>query len=543
MKLHTRILIGMAVGVLLGLLFGPMGFLLPQDGVQLIDDDVVITATPDPDGEAARLSQRVERATILEDRGDVLEIQWTLTRVDVLKLQKEGVEGAKAARPGDVLTGFVPDRDDAVERYAQWGQVLVDGTEWIGRVFLALIKMVVVPLVFLSLVVGVASLGDLRALGRLGTRTLGFFFASTVIALTIGVTLANLAQPGALLTAEDKDRLMRSFSREAGDKLADAADAPGFIDTLVGMIPTNPLEALASGDMLQIIVFAALLGVALTFLKGDRAEPVVDVFDRLNDAMVMLVHIAMMLAPYGVAALLFKVAGTTGPTVLLALLGYTAVVLLGLFLHLCITYGLTLVFLVHLNPVRFVGALREALLLAFSTSSSSATLPVTKECVEQNINVSPRISSFVLPLGATVNMDGTALYQGVAAIFIAQIYTGGLDLMQQLTIVGSATLASVGAAGVPGAGMITLVMVLTAVGIPAEGLALVLGVDRLLDMFRTAVNVTGDATCTALIAKWEGDDLRFLDPAADAADPDHGFAGRLDRGPHPIDVDSEDDDA
>lgn len=539
MKLHTRILIGMAVGVLLGLLLGPTGLVLPKDGVQLVSSDVTVRSAPEADSAPAPLSNRVREARILEDRGDVLRVQWTLTRSEVLKLRKDKVEGASQASPGQVLEGYVDDSSDAVERYSIWGSWLIAGTEWIGRLFLALIKMVVVPLVFLSLVVGVASLGDLRALGRLGSRTLGFFFASTVVALTIGVTLANLLQPGALLTDEDKEGLLRSFADEAGDKLSAAADTPAFIDQLVSTIPTNPIEALASGDMLQIIVFAALLGVALTFLKGDRADLVVDVFDRLNDAMIMLVHLAMQLAPYGVAALLFKVAGTTGPTVLLALLGYALVVLLALALHVGLTYGLVVGLLVRLNPLRFVGALREALLVAFSTSSSSATLPVTKECVEQNLGVSPRISSFVLPLGATVNMDGTALYQGVAAIFIAQIYVGGLDLTQQLTIVGSATLASVGAAGVPGAGMITLVMVLTAIGVPSEGLALVLGIDRLLDMFRTMVNVTGDATATALIARFEGDKLGFLSAEQDAASPDIGFEGRLGAGPHPVTPDDD----
>lgn len=539
MKLHTRILIGMAVGVVLGLLLGPSGLVLPRDGVQLVAPDIIVRVAEDPTSERAPLSERVREARIVEDAGDTLRVQWTLGQTDLLKLQKQNAPGAREARPGQVLEGWVDDRPDVVERYSTWGALLVGATEWIGRVFLALIKMVVVPLVFLSLVVGVASLGDLRALGRLGSRTLGFFFGTTVIALGIGVGLANLLQPGALLTETDKERLLRSFADEAVDKLSAAADAPSFVDQIVRIIPTNPIEALASGDMLQIILFASLLGVALTFLKGDRAGLVVDVFDRLNDAMVMLVHMAMMLAPYGVAALLFKVAGTTGPTVLLALLGYSGVVLLALAIHVALTYGLVIGFGVRLNPIAFVGAIREALLVAFSTSSSSATLPVTKECVEQNLNVSSRISSFVLPIGATVNMDGTALYQGVAAIFIAQIYTDGLDLWQQLTIVVSATLASVGAAGVPGAGMITLVMVLTAVGVPAEGLALVLGVDRLLDMFRTMVNVTGDATATALIARLEGDDLMILTAAADAASPDVGFEGRLDEGPHPVHMDGE----
>lgn len=539
MALHTKILIGMVVGVVLGLLFGPIGFLLPRDGLQLLTEDAVIRTEAAPGSEPAPLSAGIEEVRITGESDGYLAVEWTLGRDRLLKMRRDKVSGAEEARPETVKHGFVLDDPNNVQRYSTWGAFFVDATEWIGRLFLALIKMVVVPLVFLSLVVGVASLGDLRALGRLGGRTLGFFFGSTVVALVIGVALATLIQPGALLLDEDKERLLRTFKRGAEDKLAAAADAPGFVDQLVGIVPTNPIASLAEGDMLQIIFFAAVLGVALTFLKGDRATPVVDVFDRLNDAMVMLVHLAMSLAPFGVAALLFKVAGTTGPTVLLAVAGYAGVVLLGLTVHLAFTYGLTVTLVARLNFFRFLAAMREALLVAFSTSSSSATLPVTKECVEENLNVSSRVSSFVLPLGATVNMDGTALYQAVAAVFIAQIYTDGLTLVQLGTIVGSATLASVGAAGVPGAGMITLVMVLTAIGIPAEGLALVLGVDRLLDMFRTAVNVTGDATCTALVARFEGEDLRFLSPAEDLAHPDRGFEGRLEDGPHPVPMDED----
>ena len=280
--------------------------------------------------------------------------------------------------------------------------------------------------------------------------------------------------------------------------------------------------------MLQVIFFATMLGIALTFLEGDRAEPVVTLFDRLNDAMVMLVHIAMKIAPVGVGALLFKVVGNTGFSVLIALSVYALVVLLGLLAHLTITYGSVVRFWAKLPFLAFLGAIKEALVVAFSTSSSSATLPVTKECCEDNLNVNAETTSFVLPLGATVNMDGTALYQGVAAIFIAQIYGMDLSFGDQVTIVVSATLASVGAAGVPGAGMITLAMVLTAIGVPTEGLALILGVDRILDMFRTATNVVGDSTATVLMARLEGTELRIMTDEEDAGSPDKGFEGRLD---------------
>jgi Na+/H+-dicarboxylate symporter len=231
-----------------------------------------------------------------------------------------------------------------------------------------------------------------------------------------------------------------------------------------------------------------------------------------------------------VGALLFKVVGNTGVSVLIALGVYGLVVLAGLLTHLMLTYGLTVRLAARLPFFAFIGAIKEAMLVAFSTSSSSATLPVTKGCCEDNLNCSPETTSFVLPLGATVNMDGTALYQGVAAIFIAQVYGMDLDISQQATIVLSATLASVGAAGVPGAGMITLAMVLTAIGVPTEGLALILGVDRLLDMFRTATNVVGDSTATVLMARLEGEQLRIMSDEEDAADPSRGFEGRLDHG-------------
>ena len=456
MPLHTKILIGMAVGIVLGLLVGPNSMVLPSEGTF----------------------------------------------------------------SGPVL-----------------GENLIAWTEWIGQLFLRLIKMVVVPLVFFSLVVGVASLGDFRKLGRIGGRTIGFFMGTTVAALVIGLGLANLIGPGKLVGQEDREFLLSSYEESATSRIESAANAPSLTEQLVGLVPTNPLTALATGNMLQIITFALLLGIALTFLPGERSKPVVDLFDRLNDAMVILVHMAMALAPYGVAALLFKVVGTTGISVLFALGAYTLVVVLGLFTHLFLVYGSVVRFVIKLSFLRFLGALREPLLVAFSTSSSSATLPVTKEACEQNVHVSPQMTSFVLPLGATVNMDGTALYQGVAAVFIAQIYGMDLTLGDQLQVVLSATLASIGAAGVPGAGMITLVLVLTAIGVPAEGVALILGVDRLLDMFRTMVNVTGDSTATCLMATLEGEDLKILTDAEDAADPAHGFEGRLDQGPKAVPTD------
>ena len=556
MQLYTKILIGMAIGVVLGFVVGPNTFLVGHDGVTL-SKAAQIRVEPVADAASAGSSSGIREARILSRKGaapEWLEIEWTLTTADLLRFEKQrqkdkGSKPDAAAAPaaphlekGSRHRGWVENAAPSVTTYWRIGQTLIDYTEWIGRLFLALIKMVVVPLVFFSLTVGVASLGDFRRLGRLGGRTIGLFLVTTVMALVIGVGLANVVRPGTLLSPDDRARLLASYEGAAGDTVASAADAPSFTDQLVGIVPSNPVQSLANGEMLQIIFFALMFGVALTLLDEKRSKPVVSLLDDANEAMVMLVHIAMKLAPVGVAALLFKVVGSTGLSVLVALSVYGLVVLAGLLAHLLLTYGAVVRFGARLPFLRFLKAIRPAVMLAFSTSSSSATLPVTKECAEDNLNVSNAVSSFVIPLGATINMDGTALYQGVAAIFIAQIYGMNLGLAEQTTIVVSATLASVGAAGVPGAGMITLAMVLTAIGVPTEGLALVLGVDRLLDMFRTAVNVVGDSTATVFMARLEGDDLRFFSKEDDAADPRRGFEQRLAGGARPIEPDAVDDD-
>lgn len=540
MQLYTKILIGMFVGVVLGLLVGPNSSILPQDFVHLSSS---VTVHDSPDGASNPAFKGMKTARIVNEKADWIEVGFDFSSADLMRLKTAGIElkskdGTPVA-PGTAVSGWVKDVQPDVRRFAGIGQSLVNYTEWVGQLFLAMIKMVVVPLVFFSLVVGIASLGDVRKLGRMGGRTLGFFMMTTVVALSIGVGLANLIKPGKMLSDADRDNLLASYSDGASSSVANAAAAPSFTDQVVSIVPSNPFGALAGGDMLQVIFFAMMLGIALTFLKDDRASLVVEVFDRLNDAMVMLVHIAMKLAPIGVGALLFKVVGNTGLSVLMALGVYALVVVAGLLSHLFITYGLTVRFGTKLRFLPFLGAIKEALVMAFSTSSSSATLPVTKGCCEDNLNVNAETTSFVLPLGATVNMDGTALYQGVAAIFIAQIYGMDLSMSDQVTIVVSATLASVGAAGVPGAGMITLAMVLTAIGVPTEGLALILGVDRILDMFRTATNVVGDSTATVLMASLEGEQLRIMSDDEDSANPDKGFEGRLEHGQSSVEADQQ----
>ncbi len=544
MQLYTKILIGMFVGVLAGFLVGPNSALLPQDAVNLSKSAKVFQTTTGQLESPLATGLKSAALTGNEADDDWVEISWSLSSSDILKLKKK-VKSDPALAPlheailqyekkPHTVTGWVVNQEPDVSPFASWGSWLIGVTLWIGMLFLALIKMVVIPLVFCSLVVGVASLGDFKKLGRIGGRTLITFTLTTMVALTIGVTLANVVNPGGLVNDDDKAALLSNYESGAGDLVDNAADAPTLTEQLLRIVPSNPIKSMAEGDMLPIIFFALMLGIALTMMQVARSKPVVELLDGVNEAMVMLVHLVMKLAPYGVAALLFDVVGNTGLSVLIALGAYGAVVLAGLMLHLVFTYGSIVRMGAKLPFKDFLGAMKPALLVGFSTSSSSATLPVTMECCEDRLNISQSVTSFVLPLGATVNMDGTALYQGVAAIFIAQVYGMDLSMADQATIVGTATLASVGAAGVPGAGMITLAMVLTAIGVPAEGLALVLGVDRILDMFRTATNIVGDSAVTAMMARMEGDDLRVMTDAQDEGDQKHGIESRATEEPAPI---------
>ncbi len=374
----------------------------------------------------------------------------------------------------------------------------------IGDIFIRLIWMIVVPLVFSSILVGTASLGDLRKLGRIGGKTILYYLVTTAVAITIGLVVANVAKPGAGLNPEIKAQLLESYRGEAMEDLSLAKQAPRVIDVLTGIVPKNPIGSLAAGDMLQIIFFAIMLGVAVTTIPGGKGKILIDFFDALSDAMIRMVHLVMKIAPLGVFVLIAAVVGQFGAKILLNLLKYALVVVAGLAIHMGAVYSLAVWTFARMNPLSFFKGMRPVQLIAFTTSSSSATLPVTMQAAEEELGVPKNIASFVLPLGATINMDGTALYQGVAAVFIAQVYGMALTIPDQITIVLMATLASVATAGVPSVGIITLTMVLTSIGIPLEGIALILGVDRILDMCRTVVNVTGDASAAVMVAATEG---------------------------------------
>ncbi|HHF3074743.1 MULTISPECIES: dicarboxylate/amino acid:cation symporter [Vibrio] len=375
-----------------------------------------------------------------------------------------------------------------------------------GQIFVASLKMLVVPLVFVSLVCGTSSLKDLSTLGRMGGKTLAFYVTTTAIAITLALTMGTLFQPGAGadLTAAS------SFK---------SAEAPSLGQVIIDMFPTNPISAMAEGKTLQVIVFAVLFGIAIS-AAGKPGERIAAFFSDLNEVIMKLVAILMNLAPYGVFFLMAKLFTGLGLGAIVNLAEYFLVLAGTLVLHGLVTYSLMLKGFTGLNPITFLRKMEDAIMFAFSTASSNATIPVTMETVKHRMGVENRVSSFTVPLGATVNMDGTAIMQGVATAFIAQAFNIDLTMGDYLMVIMTATLASIGTAGVPGVGLVMLAMVLNQVGLPLEGIALIMGVDRLLDMIRTAVNITGDSAVTVIVAKSEGalDEARFNDPMAGVAE-------------------------
>ncbi len=369
----------------------------------------------------------------------------------------------------------------------EWLVTALAAIEPAGTAWIRLITMVVIPLVVASLVVGTATLGDITKLGRIGGKTMAFYLATTAIAVSIGLLVSNLISPGSHMDPAALESLRSTYLTEGASRVEIAQQAPPLVEVLLEMIPRNPVQAMASGDMLPIIFFAIFFGAAMSVLPERRKAPLLGVFEGVNDAAMVMIHWIMKLAPYAVFALIGAVIARFGVT---------------------LTYSTALRFLARVKPPAFFRRMREVPLIAFSTSSSNATLPVTMEVAEEKLGVSREVSSFVLPLGATINMDGTALYQAVATMFIAQVLVGDISFVAQLGIVLTATLASIGAAGVPSAGIIILIVVLQQAlppGVdPAVGIALILGVDRILDMCRTAVNVTGDLTAATVISRSEG---------------------------------------
>ena len=373
--------------------------------------------------------------------------------------------------------------------------ILVNGIfDVLGQGFIRLMQMLVVPLVFFSLVTGAMSMGDTKKLGKIGVKTLVFYLFTTALAITLALLLASFIKPGVGI----------DLSKVSQAAQADPAKAVSIKDTVLNLIPTNPIKAMAEGNMLQIIFFALLVGIILANL-GEKAHNVANIFEEFNDIMMDMTMIVMKFAPIGVFALITKTFATLGLSAIFSMLKYMLTVVLGLGLQLLLVYMVLLTIFAKANPFKFLKKFFPVLGFAFSTSSSNATVPMNINKLEE-LGVSRKISSFTIPLGATINMDGTAIMQGVAVVFAANAYGMQLTPQNFLTVIAAATLASVGTAGIPSVGLITLSMVFNSIGLPISAIAMIMGIDRILDMIRTAINITGDAVCTVIVANSSGEE-------------------------------------
>lgn len=369
-------------------------------------------------------------------------------------------------------------------------EVLVEGILYVvGQGFIRLMQMLVVPLVFCSLVCGSMAIGDTKTLGKVGIKTIGFYLATTALAVTIALASANIINPGIGL---DMDAVQKT-------EMAASQEATNLTETILNIIPKNPIGSMANGDMLPIIVFALFVGIMLAKM-GNRGSTVANFFSQFNDVMMEMTMTIMKAAPVGVFCLIARTFANVGFSAFTPMLKYMGNVTLALVIQCFFVYQILLFIFTRLNPMKFIRKFLPVMGFAFSTATSNATIPMSIDTLDKKMGVSRQISSFTIPLGATINMDGTSIMQGVAVIFIAEAYGIPLTTTDLLTVVATATLASIGTAGVPSVGLVTLSMVLTSVGLPTEGIALIMGIDRILDMMRTAVNITGDAVCTTIIA-------------------------------------------
>ena len=386
-----------------------------------------------------------------------------------------------------------------------WGKdIIVDWVKPFGTIFINLLKLIAVPLILASLIKGISDLKDISKLSKMGGRTIGLYVLTTVLAVSIGLVIVNIIKPGSYISEQTRTELVASYTADANSKIEAAAKQSevGPLQSLIDIVPDNIIKASAdNGNMLQVIFFAVIFGIAMILLPENKSKPVKDFFDSFNEIILKMIDLIMLFSPIGVFALLAAIVAESPSLDLFKALGmYGLTVIIGLILVMCIYLVLVKVF-AKKSPRFFINGISPAQLLAFSTSSSAATLPVTMERTVDNLGVDDEVASFVLPIGATINMDGTSLYQAVAAVFIAQSFGMDLSLATQLGIIVTATLASIGSAAVPGAGMVMLVIVLAQAGIPEAGLALIFAIDRPLDMCRTTVNVTGDAAVSMIVAK------------------------------------------
>ncbi|MDQ3020572.1 MAG: dicarboxylate/amino acid:cation symporter [Bacteroidota bacterium] len=489
-KLHTQIVIALILGAVFGSIFH-----IDQNKLRVntLESENIIN-----DWSEVTFINSANRDSVLKafDANSQLGIIKYFNSVKDKKLKENIVLDVKYPDGQKQLLGKIKE----IEKVRTIGVMLKP----IGDIFIRLLMMIAVPLVLASLIVGSASLSDLKHIATIGGKTLGFYALTAVIAITIGLVCANIIQPGKFMPEETKTRLMETFQDDAQSRIEQNVSL-NIVDFLVNIVPKNPFKAIADGDFLQIVFFAIFTGIFLSQIDTKKSKTVIDFFDGISNAMILLVEKIMYVAPIAVFTLISATVAEFGFNILQTLLLYSLTVILGLAILTFIEYPILLKLFTKINVINFFKTQRPVIAVAFSTSSSAATLPVTMDVCEKKLGVPNRIASFVLPLGTTVNMDGTALYQAVAAMFIAQVYGFDLNLAQQLTIVLTASLAAIGTAPVPGIGLIMLIIVLRSVGIPEEGIALIIGVDRILDMCRTVPNVIADSLACVVIASSEGE--------------------------------------
>ncbi len=487
LSIHTKIVIGLILGVIFGSIFN-------VSQTKLMVTAGAVTAAVDG---WQLLKVKKGDSTVAE-----FDTKSQLAAVKFFSKIKD-----KKIREGYDLEAEYPDgRKELIAGISEVSRERTIGVmlKPVGDIFIRLLSMIAVPLVLASLIAGAASLSDMKHIAKIGGKTIAFYALTAVMAITIGLLLADILRPGDYMTAETKDRLLQTYQDDASSKIEQNISL-NVVDFIVNIVPRNPFKAIADGDFLQIVFFAILTGVFLSQLHSERAKAVVGFFDGLSGALILMVEKIMHIAPYAVFTLIAATVAEFGFSILQTLLMYSLTVIIGLTLLTFGEYPLFLKLFTKVNVRKFFKVQKPVIAVAFSTSSSAATLPVTMDICEKKLGVPNRIASFVLPLGTTINMDGTALYQAVAAMFIAQVYGFDLNLTQQLTIVFTAVLAAIGTAPVPGVGLIMLIIVLKSVGIPEEGIALIIGVDRILDMCRTIPNVVADSLACVVIASSENE--------------------------------------
>ncbi|MBN1632630.1 MAG: dicarboxylate/amino acid:cation symporter [Ignavibacteria bacterium] len=486
-KLHNKILLGLVLGVLFGIIFS-----VNPNKLEILYG-----------GKSEQIENWSELHFYTYD--SLLKSFSASKQLAIIKFSKSAIPVYKEKKLTVKIT-FPDNNISVLENLSEIRKVKTIGMIFkpVGDIFIRLLNMIAVPLVLASLIVGAASLSDLKHIAKIGGKTIGFYALTAAIAISAGLVSANLIEPGEFMPSDTKERLLSTFQEEARTSI-DKNISLDIIDFLVNIVPKNPFAAIVNGDFLSIVFFSILLGVFLTQISPAKSKPFINFFEGLSETLILLVEKIMHIAPYAVFALIAATVAEFGFNILQSLILYTVTVIIGLLFITFIEYPFLLIIFTKISVKDFFKAQKQVLAVAFSTSSSAATLPVTMDICKRKLGVPNKIASFVLPLGTTINMDGTALYQAVAALFIAQVYGYDLNLVQQLTIVLTAALAAIGTSPVPGIGLIMLIIVLRSVGIPEEGIALIIGVDRLLDMCRTVPNVIADSLACVVIANSEGE--------------------------------------